>query len=57
MHHRVIGYSNVTTRKIIIHLYAKYSNITVGSLKDKKQIMKTAYNSNQTIKALYMHAT
>ena len=57
MHHRVIGYSNVTTRQIIVHLYAKYSNITVGSLKDKKQIIKTAYNSNQKIKVLYMHAT
>ena len=51
--HRVTGYANVTTRKLIIHLYAKYRNITAGELNEKKQRMKTSYYTIQTIETLY----
>ena len=46
-------YANVTTRKLIIHLYAKYGNITMGALNDNKQRTKTAYDTIKPIKTLY----
>ena len=52
--HRVIGYANVNTRQLIIHLYAKYANVTAVDLKENKHRMKTAYNPNQPIKKLYI---
>ena len=51
--HRVTVYANVTTRKLIIHLYAKYSNITMGALNENKQRIKIAYDNIQPIEPLY----
>ena len=51
--HWVTGYANVTTRKLIIHLYSKYGNITAGVINENKQIIKTAYDTIQLIETLY----
>ena len=49
MNHRVIGYLNVTTRQLIIPLYAKCGNIRAGVLEENEKIMKTSHNPNHTI--------
>ena len=54
MKHQVTGYANVTTQKIIIHLYAKYGNITAEVLEENEHKTKTDYKPNQPIKALYI---
>ena len=54
MKHQVTGYANVTTQKIIIHLYDKYGNITAEVLEENEHKTKTDYNPNQPIKVLYI---
>ena len=44
---------NFTTRKLIVHLNAKYGNITAGALEEKKYRMNTAYDTNHPSEALY----
>ena len=51
--HRFTGYENVTTQKLIIHLYTNYGKITTGALNENKQIMKIAYNTIQPIETMY----
>jgi hypothetical protein len=51
--HRVTGYANVSTRRLIEHLYSKYGNITAGDLEANEQRMKTPFDPNEPIEALY----
>jgi hypothetical protein len=51
--HRVTGYANVSTRRLMEHLYSKYGNITAGDLEANEQRMKTPFAPNKPIEALY----
>ena len=51
--HQVTRYENVTTRRLIIHLYAKYGKITAEPLNENKQRMKKSYDTIQPFETLY----
>jgi hypothetical protein len=51
--HRVTGYANVSTCCLIEYLYTKYGNIAASNLEAKEQRMKTPFDPNEPIKALY----
>jgi hypothetical protein len=44
--HRITGYSTVTTRQIITHLYATYGTITLADLADNDPMLKATFNWN-----------
>jgi hypothetical protein len=49
--HPVTGFSNITTRMMLQHLYRSYGRINPAALLVNDSTMKTAYDPNQPIEA------
>ena len=48
-----MGYANITTRQMLMHLYMTYTNITPAKLNKNNARLKTAYDVNQPIEQLF----
>ena len=52
LRHRYVGYCTTTTRKILDHLYATYTNISSPDLQDNDAKLRGPYDSNLPIEAI-----
>ena len=53
LRHRHVGYANVTTLQLLTHLYSVYANINPVDLQENDRRMKTPYDPNLPIEALF----
>jgi hypothetical protein len=51
--HRITGFANVTTRQMLVHLYANYGRLSPADLQANDTTMKERYDANQPIKTLF----
>ena len=49
---KYIGYANITTLKMLMHLYAAYAKINEGDLEEKDKLMRADYDVNQPMEVL-----
>ena len=52
LRHRYMGYGTTTTRTILDHLYATYTNISFSDLQDKGTKLCAPYDANMPTEAL-----
>ena len=52
LRHCYVGYGTTTTRTILDHLYATYTNISSSDLQDNDAKLCTPYNTNLPLEAL-----
>jgi len=52
LHHKYVGFANVTTLQIITHFYDTYERITANDLKENDKNLHLAYDSNSPFKNL-----
>ena len=52
LRNKYLGYQNHTTQDILNHMYTTYANISSTDLRNNDKVMKTAYNTNQSIEVL-----
>jgi hypothetical protein len=53
LRHRITGYTSVTTRQLLNHLYVTYGNITPADLANNDAKMKTPFDPSQPIEVLF----
>jgi hypothetical protein len=51
--HRITGFANVTTRNMLVHLYANYGRLTPADVQANDAAMKAPYDPNQPIETLF----
>jgi hypothetical protein len=51
--HRVTGFTNISTRHLIEHLYTNYGNITAGNLKANEKCTENPFNTSEPIEARF----
>ena len=52
LHDKYIGYANITTLQMLMHLYSAYAKITEGDIEDNEKCMHADYDVNQLIEVL-----
>eukprot|EP00586_Coscinodiscus_wailesii_P001561 CAMPEP_0172482082 /NCGR_PEP_ID=MMETSP1066-20121228/8359_1 /TAXON_ID=671091 /ORGANISM="Coscinodiscus wailesii, Strain CCMP2513" /LENGTH=367 /DNA_ID=CAMNT_0013244955 /DNA_START=131 /DNA_END=1234 /DNA_ORIENTATION=+ len=52
--HSMTGYANVSTRRLLGHLYSKYGRITPEALKENGNRMRKSYDMSQPIQTLWV---
>ena len=53
--HQITGFTNVSTRQMLVHLYTSYGRLSPADLKENDNRMRTQYDHQQPIETLFDH--
>lgn len=53
LNHRIMGFANVTTWQMLVHLYNASTRLTPADVQDQDAAMKQPYNANKLIESLF----